>query len=32
MEEADGRIIDMHGKPLDFSQSDRLIANRGTIS
>jgi 3'(2'), 5'-bisphosphate nucleotidase len=31
VEEAGGRVTDMHGKPLDFSQSDRLTHNQGVI-
>jgi 3'(2'), 5'-bisphosphate nucleotidase len=31
VEEAGGRVTDMDGKPLDFSQSDRLTSNRGII-
>ena len=31
VEEAGGRVTDMHGKPLDFSRSDRLHDNRGVV-
>ncbi len=31
VEEAGGRVTDMHGKPLDFSQGAKLVDNRGVI-
>jgi 3'(2'), 5'-bisphosphate nucleotidase len=31
VEEAGGRVTDMHGKPLDFTHGYKLIANRGVI-
>ena len=31
VEEAGGRVTDMQGKPLDFSQGAKLIDNRGVI-
>jgi 3'(2'), 5'-bisphosphate nucleotidase len=31
VQEAGGRVTDMHGKPLDFSQSAKLLHNQGVI-
>ncbi|NCJ08738.1 3'(2'),5'-bisphosphate nucleotidase [Synechococcales cyanobacterium C] len=31
VEEAGGRVTDMHGQPLDFSQGAKLVNNRGVI-
>lgn len=32
VEEAGGRVSDMHGKPLDFSQGSKLDQNRGVVA
>jgi 3'(2'), 5'-bisphosphate nucleotidase len=32
VEEAGGRVTDLDGRPLDFSQGDRLINNRGILA
>jgi 3'(2'), 5'-bisphosphate nucleotidase len=32
VEEAGGRVTDMHGKPLDFSQGAKLVDNRGVVA
>ncbi|PZD74218.1 Fructose-1, 6-bisphosphatase/inositol-1-monophosphatase [Acaryochloris thomasi RCC1774] len=31
VEEAGGRVTDMHGKPLDFSQGAKLVDNQGVV-
>ncbi|ASC74115.1 Inositol-1-monophosphatase [Halomicronema hongdechloris C2206] len=31
VEEAGGRVTDMFGRPLDFSQGDRLVNNQGVV-
>lgn len=31
VEEAGGRVTDMHGHPLDFSQEARLVSNQGVV-
>lgn len=31
VEEAGGRVTDMHGQPLDFSLADKLVNNQGVI-
>ena len=31
VEEAGGRVTDMHGKPLDFATDERMNANRGVV-
>ncbi len=32
VEEAGGRVTDLHGKPLDFSQGKTLAKNKGVIA
>lgn len=32
VEEAGGRVTDLDGRPLDFSQGDHLVANRGILA
>mgnify|MGYP001082136037 CR=1 FL=1 len=32
VEEAGGRVTDMHGKPLDFSKNTKLIDNQGVVA
>lgn len=31
VEEAGGRVTDMHGKPLDFSKGSKLVDNQGVV-